>query len=49
MVVLNPKHWGQENPRFDEEDVKSSCDTIYLNKQETHLGYIEYKACNNDP
>ena len=44
MDVLDPEKNKHENPRFGEDEVKSLCDTLRLNKQQTHLAYIEFKA-----
>ena len=44
MAVLNPRNWVHENPRFDENEVKSLCKTFHLSNQEIHLGFIEYKS-----
>ena len=44
MVALNPERWVHENPRFGEEEIKSLRDAFHLNKQESHLGYIEHKT-----
>ena len=44
MDVLNPEKIEDENSRFGEDEVKSLCDTLRLNKQQTHLAYIEFKA-----
>ena len=42
--VLDPEKIDFENPRFGEDEVKSLCGTLRLNKQQTHLAYIEFKA-----
>ena len=42
--VLYPQKIDHENPRFGEDEVKSLCGTLRLNKQQTHLAYIEFKA-----
>ena len=42
--VLDPQKIDHENPRFGEDEVKSLCGTLRLNKQLTHLAYIEFKA-----
>ena len=50
--VLNTQKIDHENPRFGEDEVKSLCGTLRLNKQQTHLilnfilniSYIEFKA-----
>ena len=42
--VLDPKKIDHENPRFGEDEVKSLCGILCLNKQQTHLAYIEFKA-----
>ena len=42
--VLDPQKIDHENPRFGEDEVKSLCGTLRLNKQQTHLAYIEFKA-----
>ena len=42
--VLDPKKIDHKNPRFVEDEVKSLCGTLRLNKQQTHLAYIEFKA-----
>jgi len=44
LPVLNPRIWVHENPPFGENEVKSLCKTFYLNNQEIHLGFIEYKS-----
>ena len=41
--VLDPEKIDHENPRFGEDEVKSLCGTLRLNKQQTHLAYIEFK------
>ena len=41
--VLDPQKIDHENPPFGDE-VKSLCGTLRLNKQQTHLAYIEFKA-----
>ena len=41
--MLDPEKIDHENPRFGEEEVKSLCGTLRLNKQQTHLAYIEFK------
>ena len=47
MAVLNPRTWVHENPRFGENEVKSLFKIFYLNNQEIHLGFIEYKSISN--
>ena len=42
--ALDPEKIDHENPRFGEDEVKSLCGTLRLNKQQTHLAYIEFKA-----
>ena len=42
--MLDPQKIDHENPRFGEDEVKSLCGTLRLNKQLTHLAYIEFKA-----
>ena len=42
--VLDPQKIDHENPRFGEYEVKSLCGTLRLNKQQTHLAYIKFKA-----
>ena len=42
--MLDPEKIDHENPRFGEDEVKSLCRTLRLNKQQTHLAYIEFKA-----
>ena len=42
--VLDPQKIDHENLRFGEDEVKSLCGTLRLNKQQTHLAYIEFKA-----
>ena len=42
--VLDPEKIDHKNPRFGEDEVKSLCGTLRLNKQQTHLAYIEFKA-----
>ena len=42
--MLDPQKIDHENPRFGEDEVKSLCGTLCLNKQLTHLAYIEFKA-----
>ena len=44
MDVLDPEKIEHENPRFGKDAVKSLCGTLRLNKQQTHLAYIELKA-----
>ena len=44
MDLLNPKKLEHGNPRFGEDEVKSVCNTFRVNKQLTHLAYIEFKA-----
>ena len=44
MDVLDPEKIEHENPRFGEDEVKCLCDTLRLNKQQTHLAYIEFEA-----
>ena len=41
--MLDPEKIGHKNPRFGEDEVKSLCGTHRLNKQQTHLAYIEFK------
>ena len=41
--VLDSQKNNHENPHFKDE-VKSLCGTLRLNKQQTHLAYIEFKA-----
>ena len=41
--MLDPEKIDHENPRFGEDEVKSLCGTLRLNKQQTHLAYIEFK------
>ena len=42
--ALDPEKIDHENPRFGEDEVKSLCGTLRLNKQQTHPAYIEFKA-----
>ena len=42
--VLDPEKIDFENPRFGEDEVKSLCGTLRLNKQQAYLAYIEFKA-----
>ena len=42
--VLDSEKIDHKNPRFEEDKVKSLCGTLRLNKQQTHLAYIEFKA-----
>ena len=42
--MLDPQKIDHENPRFGKDEVKSLCGTLRLNKQLTHLAYIEFKA-----
>ena len=42
--ILDPEKIDHKNPRFEEDKVKSLCGTLSLNKQQTHLAYIEFKA-----
>ena len=44
IEVLDPQKIDHENPRFGEDEVQSLCGTLRLNKQQTHLAYIEFKA-----
>ena len=44
MDVLDPEKIKHENSRFGEDEVKSLCDILHLNKQQTHLANIEFKA-----
>ena len=44
MDVLDPEKTEHENSRFVEDEMKSLCNTLRLNKQQTHLAYIEFKA-----
>ena len=41
--MLDPEKFDHKNPRFGEDEVKSLCGTLRLNKQQTHLAYIEFK------
>ena len=41
--MLDPEKIDHKNPRFGEDEVKSLCGTLRLNKQQTHLAYIEFK------
>ena len=41
MPVLNPENWAHKSPRFGEEEVKSLCDAVHLNKQDTDFGFIK--------
>ena len=38
--LLDPQKIDHENPRFGEDEAKSLCRTLRLNKQQTHLAYI---------
>ena len=40
----DPEKIDHRNPRFEVDKGKSLCDTLHLNKQQTHLAYIEFKA-----
>jgi len=42
--TLNPDKWTYEYPRFVEEQVKHLCDTLNLNKQKIHFGFIESQS-----
>ena len=44
MDVLDLEKIKHGNPSFGEDEVKSFCNTFRLNKQSTHLAYIEFKA-----
>uniref|UniRef100_A0A3B3CBF3 DUF4371 domain-containing protein n=1 Tax=Oryzias melastigma TaxID=30732 RepID=A0A3B3CBF3_ORYME len=44
MAVLHPDNWDQDNPRFGEEEVRTLCESLNINEQEAHLGYVEFKA-----
>ena len=41
--MLDPEKMDHENPRFGEDEVKSLWGTLRINKQQTHLAYIEFK------
>ena len=41
--MLDPEKIDHENPRFGEDEVKSLCGTLRLNKQQIHLAYINFK------
>ena len=42
--MLDQQKIDHENLRFGEDKVKSLCGTLRLNKQQTHLAYIKFKA-----
>uniref|UniRef100_A0A8C3FJM6 Uncharacterized protein n=1 Tax=Chrysemys picta bellii TaxID=8478 RepID=A0A8C3FJM6_CHRPI len=43
LSVLNPEKW-QENPHIGEKEIRALADQLRINQQETHLGFVEFKA-----
>lgn len=45
MAVLNPETWDHENSWFGEDEVSALCCVLHVSEQETHIGFVEFKAC----
>ena len=46
--MLDPEKIDHENPRFEEDEVKSLSVTRRLNRQQTHLAYIELRQVDEE-
>ena len=44
IAVLKPEAWTNDNPRFEEDQVRELCRTLHVNQEETHHGFTEYKS-----